>query len=301
MKNRKRILTITAILSAFSIFFSAGYITGNRSVHVSAPLLTQEELSSGSAREPTESVASEPSFSAETETTAQQTEASSEPPQTTPESDEPSAASRGLYPIKRTPTNAAEAVALFNEAANRVKSDQPKVLMTLDRLSVSEVLFGKKDITSAISPINRNDRSRKEILPAEFPVGGETWSSRLQADAVQSAECTDSGDTLRLKITLKPESGVPLRGQSSHGSCFSIPSSFDFLNFDIPGIKCGELTLTYSNCSIECVLDKKTGGMTRADYHIEVSASMQLTLAAILKKDCSAAIVSDTSFEMEWE
>ena len=298
MDSRKKVLTITAILSAFSIFFSAGYITGNRSVRASASPPPTSEAGSALTGEPTVTDTQEPTFTAETETT-RETESET---QSVPDPSEPASPSqRELHPILNVPDSAAEAVALFNESANRIKTEKPGVLMTRDVLTVSDVLFGKKDITSTVDRINRNDQSRKEILPTEFPVGGEAWASHLQAGAVQSAECTDSGDTLRLKITLKPESGVPLRGQSNHGSCFSIPSDFDFLNLDIPGVKLGELTLTYSGCFIECVLDKKTGDMLQADYHIHASGSVQLTLAAILKKDCSATIVSDTSFEMVWE
>lgn len=294
MKIKQGILSVAAILAAFSVFFSAGYVTGNRSVRANAPAATAAQTETESAdftvlepeseTEPPTSDTEPSSIASEPETAAQPAEESS----------------RTLHPVREIPSSVQEAVELFNDTANRIKSDKPKVYMTRDIFRVSDVLFGKKDITSALERLNRSDQYRKEILPVEFPVGGETWASQLQPEAVQSAECTDGGDTLTIRIVLKQESGVPLRGKSNHGSCFSIPASFDFLNFDIPGIKCGELSLTYSGCSIECVIDRASGDLLRADYHIQARGSMQITLAAILKKDCSAVIESDTSFEIEW-
>ena len=296
MRAKQGILAVAALLAAFSVFFSAGYVTGNhRGIRTSAPVesvrQTQGDIGSTSpAVSETEPATDPPASTAESTT---------EPDRETQEV-QPTENSRTLHPVQEIPQNVQETVDLFNDTVNRVKSEQPKVYMTRDTLQMSDVLFGKKDITSALSRLNRDDRSRKEILPVEFPVGGESWSSRLKAEAVQSAACTDGGDTLTLRIVLKPESGVPLRGQSNHGSCFSIPTNFDFLNFDIPGVKLGDLMLTYSDCSIECVIDRSSGDLIRADYHIQAHGSMQITLAAILKKDCSAVITGDTSYEIEW-
>lgn len=300
MEFKKKILTFSAILAALSVFFSTGFVLGNHNAasRVSAlPGTAEEQTTEVSTSEPTDSTP--PSFESNILTTE-------EPEQTTLQQTESSTAhnkkeeKQNLHPVTQIPSTAAEAVELFNTAANRIKTEKPTVYLTKDYFQISNVLFGKTDITSILSRLNRDDSAKKEILPAEFPVGGETWSSKLQPGAVQSASCTDAGDILNLTITLKPESGVPLRSQSNHGSCFSIPGDFDFLNFDISGIKIGELTLTYSGCSIKCSIEKSTGRLIQADYHIQAEGSLQLTLAAILKRDCSATIISNTSYALEW-
>lgn len=300
MEFKKKILTISAALAAFSVFFSTGFALGNHSASTRAsalPSATVEQTVTAPSTEPADSIP--PAFESNTltaeesaQTTLEQTEQSTVPDEKQTE--------QTLHPVTKIPSTIAEAVELFNSTANRVKTEKPTVYQTKDYFQVSNVLFGKTDMTSILSRLNRDDSSKKEILPVEFPVGGETWSSKLQPSAVQSASCTDAGDTLNLTITLKQESGVPLRGQSNHGSCFSIPGDFDFLNFDISGIKIGELTLTYSGCSINCSIEKSTGRLLQADYHIHAEGSLQLTLAAILKRDCSATITSDTSYALEW-
>lgn len=300
MEFKKKILTISAVLAAFSVFFSTGFALGNHNAisRVSAlPSATAEQTVTAPSADPGDSTP--PTFESNTWTTEERA-------QTTPEQTEQNTTQhekkedQDFHPITQIPSTAAETVELFNSTANRVKTEKPTVYQTKDYFQISNVLFGKTDITSILSRLNRDDSGKREILPAEFPVGGETWSSKLQPNAVQSASCTDAGDTLNLTITLKQESGVPLRGQSNHGSCFSIPGDFDFLNFDISGIKIGELTLTYSGCSINCSIEKSTGRLLQADYHIHAEGSLQLTLAAILKRDCSATITSNTSYALEW-
>lgn len=300
MEFKKKILTVSAALAAFSVFFSTGFALGNHNAtaRVSAlPSATAEQTVTGPSSEPADSTL--PTFESNTLTTEESAQTTLEQTEQSTAPDEKQT-DQNLHPVTKIPSTAAEAVELFNSSANRVKAEKPTVYQTKDYFQVSNVLFGKTDMTSILSRLNRNDSSKKEILPAEFPVGGETWSSKLQPNAVQSASCTDAGNTLNLTITLKQESGVPLRGQSNHGSCFSIPGDFDFLNFDISGIKISELTLTYSGCSINCSIEKSTGRLLHADYHIHAEGSLQLTLAAILKRDCSATITSNTSYTLEW-
>ena len=300
MEFKKKILAISGFLAALSVFFSTGFAVGNWNAasRVSAlPSAVEEQTITAAASETL--AAAPPTFESGTlitedteQDTLQQTESSTIPDE--------SKAPKNLHPITEIPSTAIEAVELFNAAANRIKTEKPVVYQTKDYFQISNVLFGKTDMTSILSRLNRDDSSKKEILPAEFPVGGENWSSKLQPSAVQSAACTDAGNTLNLTITLKPESGVPLRAQSNHGSCFSIPGDFEFLNFDISGIKISELTLTYSGCSISCLIEKSTGRLLHVDYHIQAEGSLQLTLAAILKRDCSATIISNTSYVAEW-
>lgn len=300
MDIRKKILEISGILAALSIFFTTGFALGTQRAasRVSAVPDSASNVES-TAVSSEDTSPEEPSFEASTVIITADTQPESQESastETTEVSEE-----KKTYPITSIPANAGETVELFNAAANRIKSEKPAVYMTKDYFQISNALFGKTDITQTLSKLNRNDQSKKEILPVEFPVGGENWSSHLQLGAVESAECIDAGNTLQIKIVLKPESGVPLRAKSNHGSCFSIPANFDFLNVDISGIKIGELTLTYSGCSISCSIDKSTGQLIRADYHIQAHGALQLTLAAIVKKDCSAQIVSDTSFEINWD
>lgn len=300
MEFKKKILAISGILAALSVFFSTGFALGNRNAasRVSAlPSAVEEQTITAAASETLDSAP--PTFESGTLTTEDTEQDTLQPTESSTIPDE-SKAPKNLHPITKIPSTAVEAVELFNAAANRIKTEKPAVYLTKDYFQISNALFGKTDIKTVLARLNRDDSSKREILPAEFPVGGETWSSKLQPSAVQSATCTDAGDTLNLTITLKPESGVPLRAQSNHGSCFSIPGDFDFLNFDISGIKISELTLTYSGCSISCSIEKSTGRLLQADYHIQAEGSLQLTLAAILKRDCSATIISNTSYVAEW-
>lgn len=301
MEIKQKILAVSGIIAAISVFFSAGFTVGTQRAASRVSLISQSTTDAGSTAGTSryETVLTEAAESS-TETTQEHTQPATQETDNASTA-ESSVVESAVYPVTKIPENTREAVELFNAAANRIKSQKPTVYMTRDYFQISNGLFGKTDVTSLLSKLNRNDQSKKEILPAEFPVGGESWASRLQPEAVQSAECLDGGDTLQVKIVLKPESGVPLRSQSNHGSCFSIPANFDFLNVDISGIKIGELMLTYSGCSISCLIDKSTGQLTRADYHIQADGALQLTLASIIKKDCSAKIISDTSFEIDWD
>lgn len=290
--KRKIIISIACVCVMLSVF-TIGFVTGSRMQPANVSATMQNSDKTQAADTETEWIPTESSFATDNpETSGDNTTA-------TPKREEKKQ-STPATPIDPIPSTIAEIVACFNQAANKIKEQRPAVYQTRDRLYIASAEFGKKDLTSMLEKMNRDDRSKKEILPVSYPVGGAQWASKLTADAVSKAECELDGGTIKLALYLKSEGGVPLRGKSNHGSCMSIPGDFDFLNFDIPGIKLGDISLTYAGCFITCSIEQSTGNMLASSYHIRAQGAIPVTLAAIIKKECSAQIESDSDYSMEW-
>lgn len=175
-----------------------------------------------------------------------------------------------------------EIVKIFNESANKVKTDAVKVVKNYeDRthneeyLQVPSVIEGMaadlieenfKDDTEPIEYLTR------EEIVSQYQVPGVEWASTLTAADVASATCNDNGTEYEITITLHPTEN-PEPGQGVARAFDTITSSEvmekapSFVN---------EFSTLYQDCTVKCRIDKATGRTVWSNYTSTVILKVNL-------------------------
>lgn len=197
------------------------------------------------------------------------------------------------------PSTAAEIVAYFNAAANKVKTEKPGLTKTE---KISFQVQGDGTIAGIANQVQKALKNTLNPDPitvkkgashdAVFPVENQPWASRLSADAVSSASCVEKNGAYLITIRLKDEhisyeqAKKPL--QTRHGQVVDIlktseieeqMKSLSWL------ITLHNLDQTYSGTTITCTVDRQSQKMRSAHYQIISRAVIQ----------ASAPIVGDTT------
>ena len=164
----------------------------------------------------------------------------------------------------------AEIIALFNESANKVKTEATKVVknyeykkMLEEYLEVPSVLNGMMD--TFMGSVMKDDLEPQEytgeMIIEKYPVPRETWSSQLTEADVVEATCIDNGT--EYEITLKlVESNNPSVGKGVAAAMDTITEE------DKAGIPdmVSKMDMRYFDCVIKCKIDKATGRTTWSNY-----------------------------------
>lgn len=189
------------------------------------------------------------------------------------------------------PATKAEIVAYFNKAINGVKPNAKSVTR------VSETNYRSGKITGVPSFVNslvggidsfvdgqlkKNSKgsetfSNSAAIKANFPVENESWSSKLTANDVASATCTEAGGVYT--ITIKTVADKEASSNVSHGSghapkVFSVvlPSvindqfSSGVLKSVAKTFKIGTAQMEYPSGTVTVKVDAKTSRVINATY-----------------------------------
>ena len=169
------------------------------------------------------------------------------------------------------PDTKSEIVALFNDSANKVKptakkvirnyedrrydeelSDYPRVLNLVGRRLINSWLV-KHDV-----PVEYAD---KELIEANFPVKGETWSSKLTADDVAEATCNEKDGNYEIHLKLMycrdPEKNTKVCSVMEEVNLEIVQELVDIVK---------TCSTEYYDCEIICTIDKETGNLTYIKY-----------------------------------
>ena len=184
----------------------------------------------------------------------------------------------------------AEIIALFNESANKVKTEAVKVTKNYEHRKYlkekSEVPGALQSMAdSLMSTAFKDDTdpivyATKDEIVANYQVPGQTWSSCLTEAEVEQVACNDSGTEYEIYIKLKT-SVNPENGQG-------VAKAFDTITAtevkeNAPSIL-KDFETEYFDCEIRCKIDKETGRMTWSNYTspviMKVNVEMFGTLAA---------------------
>lgn len=173
-----------------------------------------------------------------------------------------------------TPTQmtTAEIVALFNESANKVKTDAVKVVKNFehrqhneDKLVLPSALEGmfnslmSENMTDDTVPIEYP--TREEIIFG-YPVPGESWSSQLTEAEVAEASCTDNGTEYELMIKLHPSvNPEPGTGTAKVFDCITSSE----VSASAPSFV-EDFSTEYYDCVVRCRIDKATGRTVWSNY-----------------------------------
>lgn len=197
---------------------------------------------------------------ASTDSTNKPVEGTNSKPQTKPSS--------GTASLKK-----ADIIALYNEAANKVKTDAKKVTRNFKntRYNTSESILPsaleamanpmiEKYVKDDVEPVHY---MTKEDIIENYPAPKQTYSSKLTASDVDEATCVDNGKeyviTLKLASCKNPTAGVKV-GAACH-------------IMDVTSIKASDSSMIrkfdaiYEGCVIKCRIDKTTNRVTWANFY----------------------------------
>ena len=165
----------------------------------------------------------------------------------------------------------AEIIALFNESANRVKTEATKVVknyeykkMLQEYVEVPSVLNGMMD--TFMGSVMKDDLEPQEyagtdMIIEKYPVPRETWSSKLTEADVAEATCIDNGTeyeiTLKLVETINPVVGS--------GVAAAMDTITEEDKAGIPDMV-SKMDMRYFDCVIRCKIDKASGRTTWSNY-----------------------------------
>lgn len=181
------------------------------------------------------------------------------------------------------PQTIPEIVELFNKSANRIKPEASKVVKNYEKRIVDKenlVVPGAlkataeglmdtfmKDDTEPIVYESREDITNEYIVP------NKSYVSRLTADSVAEATCTDKGDTYEIFIRLKNEKN-PVSGKGVGAVCdvieaYEVSDKVSFIE---------EFTTDYRNCRVKVIIDKATGRVTHSWYSTSLILNVTVDL-----------------------
>ena len=198
------------------------------------------------------------------------------------------------------PATKAEIVAYFNKAINGVKPNAKSVTR------VSETNYRSGKITGVPSFVNslvggidsfvdgqlkKNSKgsetfSNSAAIKANFPVENESWSSKLTANDVESATCTEAGGvyTITIKTVADKASSNVHHGSGHAPKVFSVvlPSvindqfSSGVLKSVAKTFKIGTAQMEYPSGTVTVKVDAKTSRVINATYDVKWTIHLPL-------------------------
>lgn len=223
------------------------------------------------------------------------------------------AGSASTAPQSSTPTtppiedntgmSTAEVIELFNESANKVKTEAVKVTKNYEyrkyleeKSVVPNSLKGMAD--SLMSTAFKDDTdpivyaTREEII-ANYQVPGETWSSCLTEAEVEQAVCEDNGAEYEIYIKLKPS--------LSPANAEGVAKAFDTITAaevkeNAPSML-KDFSTEYFDCEIRCKIDKETGRMTWSNYTSPVIMKVNVEFLGTLAAEVAMSFEKDYTIE----
>ena len=169
------------------------------------------------------------------------------------------------------PTTAAEIVALFNESANKIKTNATKVVKNYEKRIVNNdkvvIPAGLESTAESMMTKFMGDDTEpivyatKAEIQSEYLVPEQSYVSKLDPAYVTSATCTDTGSeykiVLRLKTQKSPTAGVGIGAVCDVIEANEVAEKASFIE---------EFSTEYYNCVVKATMDKSTGRMVKTNY-----------------------------------
>lgn len=202
-----------------------------------------------------------------------------------------------------TDMTTAEIIELFNESANKVKTDAVKVTKNYeertymkDKSEVPGALENMAD--SLMSTAFKSDTdpivyATKDEIVANYQVPGQTWSSCLTEAEVEQAVCDDEGSEYEIYIELK----TSVNPENAQG----VATAFDTITAtevkeNAPSFL-KDFTTEYFDCVIRCKIDKESGRMTWSNYTSPVIMKVNVELFGTLEAKVAMCFEKDYTIE----
>ncbi len=199
----------------------------------------------------------------------------------------------------------AEIIALFNESANKVKTDAVKVVKNFEhrthneeKLILPSALQGM--FSELMGSVFADDTvpieypTREEII-AGYPVPGESWSSQLTEAEVAEASCTDNGTeyeiTMKLNSSLNPEPGI---GTAKAFDCITASEVSESAPAFVESF-----TTEYYDCVVKCRIDKATGRTVWSNYSSPVVINAVINMG-ITKLEAQVGLTFEKDYSITY-
>lgn len=181
------------------------------------------------------------------------------------------------------PATTEEIVEFFNKSANRIKKEAVKVTKNYEKRIVNE---DKLDIPDSLESTAKSlmktfmaDDTEpivydtKEDIRENYLVPKQDYVSKLKAEDVKKAVCTDNGKEYEIYILLKTEKN-PVVGKGVGSVCDIIEASE--VSEKVSFVE--DFSTEYYNCEVRVTIDKATGRVTHAVYSTPLVIEMRVNL-----------------------
>lgn len=194
----------------------------------------------------------------------------------------------------------AEIVQLYNESANKVKTNATQVVKNYEYRRMNEetmVLPGAlKSMASTIIPKFMSDDlepqvyDTPELIKEKFIVPKADYTSMLTEADVVEATCTDNGTEYEIMIKVIDETN-PVQGKGV-GAAFDVIEMSDMTSGEY-GNMIKKFDCKYFNCVLKCKIDKATGNMTWANYTTPLIMDMEVNMFGTHQVSCEVSFEKD--------
>ena len=178
------------------------------------------------------------------------------------------------------PTDKAGLIKLYNESANKIKTNATKVVRNYEDLRQDEQYLEMPSLLKSVGSgliskfLKKNETpveyaSNADII-ANYPVKGQNYVSQATEADITDATCTDDGTNYN--ITLKFAECTDPQGTGC-ANAFNIITSEEIAEGS--GGIVSESSVRYYDATITCKIDKATGNMVSANYVLPMVLSVK--------------------------
>ncbi|MCM1364603.1 MAG: hypothetical protein NC122_07530 [Faecalibacterium sp.] len=304
----KGICIALVIVILFTSGYTVGMFRGGANKTVSADTTTSAAATPDTTVDTTPAPAPAPT----PDTTPSPAPAPSDSTPASSEQAQPSASDSAVAPSESAVANAgastgapqtpAEIIALFNESANKVKTNATRVTRNYEDLTHNEEntvmpsaleSIGKGLISTFLKKDETPVVSEGADIANGFPVKGESWGSKATEADVTEATCTDDGTSYNITLKFK-ESTDPAVG-SGVGATFDIMKQEDITN---AASIVQSASTRYYDAVVTCKIDKATGNMTWANYKLPMVLSV--TAKVLVTLDAAVGMTFEHDYTIEY-
>ena len=299
---KKAITIALVIILAFSFGYVFGAANNIKVNHNNAPAAAPTANTT-----PTETPAPAPTEApTEAPVIENPTEAPTEAPTQAPSNDTPTQAPTQA-PTKPSnsssaPSTKAEILALYNKAANNVKTNAKKVTRNYEDLQHNEEYLQAPGPlqsigASLISQFLKKDETpvvygtKQEIID-NFPAKGETYSSKATEADLADAKCTDDGKYYN--VTLKFKESVDPAAGTGAASAFSVIKSEEV--YEATSVV-KNFSAKYYDATIVAKIDKATGNLVSATFTLPIILQVQAQVITTIDAQVGMTFIDDYSVE----
>lgn len=196
------------------------------------------------------------------------------------------------------PQTVEEIVEFFNKSANRIKPEAAKITKNFEKRIVDkDKLVAPKALESAADSLlgtaMKDDTdpivyATRDEINSEFLVPDQNYVSRLTADAVRSATCTDKGDTYEIHIKLKDEKN-PTAGKGVGAVCDVIEAS----EVAEKATFVEEFSTSYYDCEVTVTVDKASGRVIHAIYKTPLLLKVRVNMFGTHNAEVGLTFIKD--------
>lgn len=205
-------------------------------------------------------------------------------------------------PSTGAPTAKGEILALFNESANKIKTNATKAtrnyqdiqVVDLELPSVLQSLGDsliEKFVTPDFTPLEWTGADIAE----NYPVGGTDYVSKLTEADLANATCTDNGTEYEVVLNINPQTDPTPDSGTGTNAIFWVMNKED-ISANVPGLQ--SCTIDYHDCTVTAKIDKATGNMTYAKYNFYFDIAVSIKVLATL--DAGVNVLVDEEYVMTY-